>query len=217
MMVNPMSLHAQGSMLQGVNNEPFIELSYPVSGRALPADHGYGLYAAIVHLQPAVRQESELSILTVPGIPDREGKILLTEQSHLRIRVPVSKSRLVYALAGKKIRIGKHEIFIGIPELSLLQPAPALRARIVTLKGHTEPENFLAAAKNRLEALGIQGNLSIPADRYGAHSRKTIKVQRYKVVGFTTEVAGLNDEDSVKLQMWGLGGKRHMGCGVFVS
>ncbi len=196
--------------------EPFIELSYPVSGRLLPADHGYGLYAAIVHLQPAVRQESELSILTVPGIPDREGKILLTEQSHLRIRVPVSKSRLVYALAGKKIRIGKHEVLIGIPEISLLQPAPALRARIVTLKGHTEPEDFLAAAQRQLDSLEIAGEIQIPLNRDKAPSRKTIKIKCHTIVGFTIEVTGLSDSDSLKLQREGLGGRRHMGCGVFV-
>ena len=211
-----MYLRAQGSMLQGVNDAPFIELSYPVRGRSLPADHGYGLYAAIVHLQPAVRQESELSILTVPGIPDREGKILLTEQSHLRIRVPVSKSRLVYALAGKKIRIGKHEVLIGIPEVSLLQPAPALRARIVTLKGHTEPEDFLAAAQRQLDSLEIAGEIQIPLNRDKAPSRKTVKIKCHTIVGFSTEVTGLSDSDSLKLQREGLGGRRHMGCGVFV-
>lgn len=212
-----MAGHINESMFYSVRErEPFIELSYPVSGRSIPADHGYALYAAIVHLQPAVRQESELSILTVPGIPDREGKILLTEQSHLRIRVPVSKSRLVYALAGKKIRIGKHEVLIGIPEVSLLQPAPALRARIVTLKGHTEPEDFLAAAQRQLDSLEIAGDIQIPLNRDKAPSRKTIKIKCHTIVGFTIEVTGLSDSDSLKLQREGLGGRRHMGCGVFV-
>ncbi|MCA6558614.1 MAG: type I-MYXAN CRISPR-associated protein Cas6/Cmx6, partial [Pseudanabaena sp. M114S2SP2A07QC] len=29
-------------------------------------------------------------------------------------------------------------------------------------------------------------------------------------------VSGLSEEDSIKLQIFGLGGKRRMGCGVFV-
>jgi len=35
-------------------------------------------------------------------------------------------------------------------------------------------------------------------------------------VGYAVRVSGLSDEDSLKLQERGLGGKRRMGCGVFV-
>jgi CRISPR-associated protein Cas6 len=41
-------------------------------------------------------------------------------------------------------------------------------------------------------------------------------VRQYVVVGFGVEVTGLSDEDSIKLQICGLGGKRKMGCGIFV-
>lgn len=207
------------SMFHGVYDsfEPFVELSFPIRGQSFPADHGYGLYASLILLFPELRYTSQLSILTIPGIPDRQGKIFLTDQSHLRIRVPVSKIPLVYPLAGKKIKIGIHEVQTGIPYVSVLQPAPTLRARIVTLKGHLEPQSFLAATRRQMDALGIAGELSIPLNRDGEPSRKTIKVKRYTVVGFTTEVTGLSDEDSLKLQQWGLGGKRRMGCGVFVS
>jgi CRISPR-associated endonuclease/helicase Cas3 len=212
-----MPSHTSFSMFQGVKSiEPFVELSFPVRGRSLPADHGYGLYASLVHLFPTLREQSELSILTIPGIPDRQGKIILTDESHLRIRVPVSKIPQAYPLAGKKIKIGSHEVQIGIPAVSVLRPVPTLRARIVTLKGYMEADFFLAAVRRQLDELGIAGELSIPLNRDGTLSRKTIKIKRNTVIGFTTEVTGLNDEDSVKLQQYGLGGKRRMGCGVFV-
>ncbi len=197
--------------------EPFIELNFPVYGKYLPADHNYGLYAAFVHCVPKLRQQSNVSILTIPGIGDKQGKILLTEQSCLKIRVPITEIPLIYQLAGKRVSIGVHEIQIGIPQVCVLKPASTLRARIVTIKGknYTEPRAFLEAAQRQLQNLEINGQISIPIDKKGNLRRKTIKIKQFTVVGFTTEVTGLNDEDSLKLQQFGLGGKRHMGCGIF--
>ncbi|TBR56600.1 type I-MYXAN CRISPR-associated protein Cas6/Cmx6 [Westiellopsis prolifica IICB1] len=200
----------------GSELEPFVELCFPVRGKYLPADQNYGLYAACVHVIPEIRQQTALSILTIPGFADKQGKILLTEQSCLRIRVPIPQIPLIYQLAGKSIRIGIHEIQIGIPEIFTLKPAKTLKSRIVVIKGYSEPESFLNAAQRQLDNLEISGKLSIPVDKKGELSRKTLKVKRYTIVGFTTEISELSDEDSLKLQQWGIGGKRHLGCGYFL-
>ncbi|MBW4671256.1 MAG: type I-MYXAN CRISPR-associated protein Cas6/Cmx6 [Cyanomargarita calcarea GSE-NOS-MK-12-04C] len=196
--------------------EPFVELCFPVRGTYAPADHNYALFAACVHLIPEIRQLATLSILTIPGYADKQGKILLTEHSCLRIRISIPQIPLIYKLAGKSIRLGIHEIQIGIPEIFTLKPANKLKSRIVTIKGYSEPEPFLAAAQRQLDILGICGKISIPIDRKGEFSRKTLKVKRFTIVGFTTEISDLSDNDSLKLQQWGIGGKRHLGCGYFL-
>ncbi|GAB1540972.1 type I-MYXAN CRISPR-associated protein Cas6/Cmx6 [Scytonema sp. NUACC21] len=210
------SVGFSASLDAGNGLEPFVELVFPVQGKYLPADHNYGLYAACVHLIPEIRERAALSILTIPGIGDRQGKILLTEESCVRIRVPISQIPLVYQLAGKSICIGIHTIHIGIPEIFILKPASRLRSRIVTIKGYNEPESFLAAAQRQLDSLEISGQISIPVNQEGKPSRKTLKIKRYTVVGFTTEVSGLSDEHSLKLLQCGIGGKRHLGCGYFL-
>lgn len=80
--------------------------------------------------------------MTIPGFPDKQGKIILTEQSHLRIRTPIPQIPLIYRLAGKSIRLGIHEIKIGIPKIFMLKPVDKLKSRIVVIKGHSEPESF---------------------------------------------------------------------------
>lgn len=197
-------------------DQTYVELSFSITGQSLPADHGYGLYSAIAHLVPQVHQQDGLSILTISGIPDRQGKIFLTERSHLRIRLPYECLPMVYQLAGKQLSIGSCLIRLGIPQIFMLRPTERLRARIVTIKNHQEPESFLAAAKLQLAALGITGGAIVPLDIEGKPDRKTIKIKTYSVVGFGLEVSGLNEEDSIKLQILGLGGKHRMGCGVFV-
>lgn len=196
--------------------EPIVELSYPVQGKLCPSDQGYGLRTASIDKIPELAKLDSWSLLTIPGIPEERGKILLTERSHFRIRVPASHIPLVYQLAGKTLHIGKHEIRVGIPTISMLQAASALKARIVTIKNGMEVDSFLNAARQQLEALGVKGELSVPMDKDGKPSRKTIKIKRFTIVGFTTLVTGLNDEDSLILQEEGIGGRRHMGCGYFL-
>ena len=194
----------------------FVELRFPVYGKSLPADHGYASYSTFSRFIPALHQDSDVSLLTVPGFPDYKGEITITKQSCFKFRVPVSKIPLVYPLAGKRVIIGKHEIQLGIPKISVLQPALVLRSRIVVIKGYTEPEEFHKAAQRQLEQIGIVGQVTIPLDYQGLPSRKTIRIKQYTIIGFTTEVANLNPEDSLKLQASGIGGKRRMGCGIFV-
>lgn len=197
---------------------PHVELRFGVVGQSLPADHGYGLYSAISKICPALHEQDGVSIQTITGIPDRRGKIYLTkEKSFLRIRLPYAPELISrsLSLAGKRLTIGKHSISLGIPQFFALQPADKLKARIVVIKGFKEAEPFLEATKYKLNLLGIQGDASIPLNEKGEPDRKTIKVKSFTVVGFGLVVSKLSVEDSLKLQVAGIGGKHRMGCGFF--
>jgi CRISPR-associated protein Cas6 len=197
----------------------FIELCFGVVGQTLPADHGYGLYSAIAHPCPMVHEQDGISILTISGEPDKQGKIYLSKNSQLRIRLPYDANKIaqVLPLAGQTLKIGTHQIQLGIPQIFPLRPFDKLRSRIVTIKKFQDPEPFLEAAKRQLDALNIQGNLILPLNENGESSRKAIKIKTYSVVGFSLVVTDLSDEDSIKLQTHGLGGKHRMGCGIFTA
>jgi CRISPR-associated protein Cas6 len=195
---------------------PYVDLSFSVIGKTLPADCGYGLYSALTHWNQTIHELEGLSVQTIAGIPDKQGKIYLTDRSCFRIRLPYDKLSLVYGLAGQSLTIGNHTIRLGIPQIYPIQPTSNLKARIVVIKGYQEPEAFLQAALRQLEDLGITGTIVIPVNEKGEAERKTIKIKQFTVVGFKLGIFDLSDEDSLKLQVYGLGGKRRMGCGVFV-
>lgn len=156
-----------------------------------------------------------ISIQTIPGIPNKDGCLNLNEHSRLRIRLPADQIQLVYRFAGKKLLIGnKHKIRLDIPQIYLLEPVKKLRSRIVVIRGYEEPDTFLVAAQRQLEKLGIQGIACITTNSNGKPKRKSIKVKN-TLVGFGLEVKNLSDEDSMTLQIHGIGGKHKMGCGVF--
>jgi CRISPR-associated protein Cas6 len=195
----------------------YCELSFPVYGQQLPADHGYGLYSALVQKQQTLREQPWLQIQTISGIPDHKGIISLRKNSVLKLRLPLDKLPFVLPLSGQEIIIGLHTISLGIPRINALKATDHLKARIVTIKNHEEPESFLEVAHGQLRDIGIQADIGIPIDAEGKYDRKTIKIQRYSVIGFGLHIWGLNEQDSILLQKVGLGGKRRMGCGVFIS
>lgn len=197
----------------------YVELNFTITGKTLPADHGYGLYSAIAHLCPEIHEHEGVSIQTIAGEPDKQGKITLSSRSRLKIRLPYEpeKIALVLPLAGQTLTIGGHAIQLDIPQIFPLQPTDKLRSRIVTIKKFQEPELFLDAAKRQLDALEIQGNAFVPLNEEGQPLRKAIKIKTYSIVGFSLVVTDLNDEDSLKLQAHGLGGKHRMGCGIFTA
>jgi CRISPR-associated endonuclease/helicase Cas3 len=111
-------------------------------------------------------------------------------------------------LAGKRLEVDGHAIRLGAPQIHLLKPATTLYARIVTIKGFTEPEPFLDAVCRKLDELGVKGE---PI----CGERRVVKVGNHTIVGFGLTMHELSDQCSLILQERGIGGRRRMGCGFF--
>lgn len=191
-----------------------IELTFPiVQGEAFPADHGYGLYSALCHWQPHIK-DYNWQLGTIPGIPDHNGTIKLADKSRLTIRTNEDDIDTFLELAWQWLTVCNHNILLGSAEITLPSPAPTLSARIVTIKQQDHhcgrPEPFRDAVLLQMGRLGVSGKVEIG-------DRKTIKIQRFSIVGFAVEIAELSDRSSLLLQANGIGGKRRMGCGVFTK
>jgi CRISPR-associated protein Cas6 len=195
---------------------PYVTVHFPIQGRQLPADHGYALYSAITRQLPALHGASWLGIELLSGVPWRQGIIVLpTRGASLRLRLPADHYGHVLPLAGKRLDIAGHPIRLGIPSARPLMPAASLYARVVIIKKFTEPEPFLEAARRQLNVLGITVALELPLDEQGRFRRRILKIKDKAIVGFSIAAHNLSDDDSIKLQTHGIGGRRAMGCGLF--
>ena len=195
---------------------PRVNVHFPVQGRQLPADHGYTLYSAVTRQLPALHGAPWLGLELLSGIPWREGIIVLpTRGAHLRLRIPADRYGQVLPLAGRRLDIAGHTIRLGIPTARPLTPAPSLYARCVTIKKFTDPEPFLDAARRQLDALAVTATLELPTNEQGRPRRRIITIQGKHVVGFSLAAHNLSDDDSLRLQTAGIGGRRSMGCGHF--
>lgn len=221
---------------------PIIDLSFPIQGTEITADHNYFLYGAISEILPELHNSSKdndnkanqhwstLRVHPIRGNLIGNRKLAITKYSYLTIRCDHEIIRPLMKLAGCDLLIGRDSIRVGIPTPWVLKPFKTLVSRLVIIKGYTEPENFLDAVSRQLANLNIVGIPELvkrqaehPLEgNAGAHLekdsflRRTIRIGNYEIVGYSVLVKALSDVDSILLQETGIGGKGHFGCGVFI-
>lgn len=188
---------------------PYIDLAFHLIGTSVPVDHGYAVYAAISRIVPEIHDARTVGVQPIRGVYSGNGELHLTDFSRLILRTPDEQIRTYLKLAGKKLEVDGQTLRVGVPEVRTLRPVANLRARLVTIKGFLEEASFLEAAKRQLQSLEVNGDLQLG-------ERRTFRVKDKQVVGYEVAVTGLTAEESLTLQERGLGGRRRMGCGVFV-
>jgi CRISPR-associated protein Cas6 len=182
---------------------PTIDVGFRLTGREIPADHGYALYGAVSRLVPWTHDPAQeaLGIHPINGLLAGNRLLHLTPSSRLTFRLDSDHVRELLPLAGKELDLDGHELRVGVPTTYMLKPAATLRSRLVTFKHRMETE--------------LEGREELTADR-SPFIRRTIRIHDKEVVGFAMEVSGLSADESLRLQETGLGGRRKFGCGIFV-
>ena len=186
-----------------------VDLAFRLNGSAIPVDHGYALYAAVSRIVPEIHQATNIGVQPIRGIYTGNGKLQLSPASRLIVRLPDEAIRPYLKLAGKRLVVDDSPLSVGVPEVRMLLPVSRLRARLVTIKGFLEEAEFLAAAMRQLQQLDIHGQAHLG-------ERRTLRIKDKQVVGFGMFVTQLTAEESLTLQENGLGGRRKIGCGLFV-
>jgi CRISPR-associated protein Cas6 len=214
-----------------------VDLVFPLLGQSIPRDHAYLLYSAVSHLidqpnqPPIVHESKDLGIFPIRGTPGGKGELLLNDRSYLRLRTTTDKLPKLLALAGKALDLAGRRLRVGVPRVQALVPAVALSSPLVLIKlarppgEHDKPpvitpETFLASAQKKLDELQIHAQASLQLNQTGPHKdqprRRILQVKNHKHVGYAMLVQGLTAEESIRLQEIGLGGRRLMGCGLFL-
>ncbi|MBF2001024.1 MAG: type I-MYXAN CRISPR-associated protein Cas6/Cmx6 [Synechococcales cyanobacterium M58_A2018_015] len=210
----------------------FLEIQFALRGRTLPADHGYALYSAVKQLLQRSEESmnfdftdlpTDVRLCSIAGVPDKDGMIYLHRGSRMRLRCPAEQVQVWYRLMQNQVLDVKgHLIRLIQPRLMLPQPSHILKSRLVTFKlesiDHAEvPYYFLESCRKGLERLEINAQALIDSTPDGDLARRTLKVKDRFILGYGVVVEGLSDEDSLKLQWHGLGGRQHFGCGWFYA
>ena len=205
-----------------------VDLVFNVLGSTVPQDHGYALYGAIVCVVPGVHASADVGIFPIRGLSSERAVLRLSPASVLRIRLPADRIPLVLPLAGKPLDVDGHSLRVGVPRVAPLIAAPSLTSVLVTIKlakpGPREtfvaPDAFLLAARKQLQERRVHGEPQLLARRTGAREgeplRRVIRIKGQTHVGYGMAVEGLTAEESIVLQERGLGGRRLMGCGLFL-
>ncbi len=209
------------------SHDPVVDLAFALHVATIPADHGYQLYAAISRHLPTIHGDEAVGIHPIRGQLVGQRRLALTRASRLVLRLPATRIPEAIRLAGRSLDLDGAHLLVGVPSTRPLLAGPSLVSRLVVIRGFTEDEAFLDAARRQLAERRIAGSAAlIPRHRSGpvegrtgsrsAVVRRTLRIRDRDVVGFAVRVDGLRAEDSLHLQAGGLGGRRRFGCGIFL-
>lgn len=207
----------------------FLEVQFSLRGQTLPADHGYSLYSAVKKLcqekASTLLDENNLSsnvlLSSIPGVSNKDGIIYLNKTSRFRLRCQAAQAQLWYrVLQNQVLDIRGHLIRLIQPRLTLPETSKILKARLVTFrleewKSQEAPFHFLESCQKALERIEVNAQAFIDSNSEGDLALRGIKIKEKNVLGYGVVIEGLSDEDSLKLQGYGLGGRKHFGCGWF--
>ncbi len=186
---------------------PF-DLLYPVRGGAVPLDHGYALFSALCARVPSLHGRGDLGVFTLRG-ERAEGGVLHLGRGTLRVRCSPEAVPLLLSLSAAPLNVAGHSVALGRPVLRALEPASLLRAKWVTFKHALDAATFLRGVARSLRDLSCEA-------RPVLGRRRVVRIAGRQVVGYALELHGLSREDSLRVQARGLGGRRHMGGGLFL-
>lgn len=182
----------------------------------MPLDHGYHLYAALSRLLPVLHQQNGIGIHPLWGRYIGNRQLALRPDSCLVFRTPVDQVSELLKLTGESIQLRTSTLLIGVPQLAALGAEPMLRSRLVVIKvagrnaAQLDEENFRNAVEKQLSACDVSSGVTIEVRK-----RRTIKIKEKIIVGYEVILKNLTDEESLRVQIEGVGGRRHMGCGLF--
>ena len=205
---------------------PVQDILFRVIGKEVPTDHGYPLFSALSRILETendrwMHGNPHVGLHTIRGVHVPNGRWMIGDKSRLGLRLPSDLLPRSLKLAGKSIDLDGCKLRIGVGETRTLIPAETLYCRIVTTKNGEDPARFDAEITRQLAALGIGGKVfRVPKGTRGSHgrdpSRRIVQVKGKRIVGYSVLAMKLTMKESIRLQECGLGGRRRMGCGVFV-
>lgn len=198
------------------NENKMVDLAFSLDCKSLPSDHAGALSQAISNTLPWFNdlEEAGLHLIHVAesgnGWQRPDDILYLSKRTKLMLRLPSHYVSQAQTLCGKQFDIHGHSMMIKESHLKPLLPSPVLFSRYVLADERQSEGEFIKAALQDVKNMGI-------------HCRKmlaglTHRFQTTHDILFTRSLmlANLTLEDSLLLQIKGLGNHKKMGFGIFI-
>ena len=185
-----------------------VDAIFSVEGQCLPRDHAQALQQSLCVLFPWLQQDAVAAVMPLKLV-DGEGELVaLSKRMQLVLRVQSSRMPDVLAVAGREVSVAGCKLRLDKPHFRELRPHATLYAYKVASAGQGELA-FMESMNQELARLSIGGERVC-----GKRSQMTVSGQVLET--FSLMLHALPPDQSLRLQQFGLGPHRLMGCGVFV-
>lgn len=188
--------------------EMAVDVVFALDAQALARDHAQALQQALCAQWPWLSADPGAGIHPIKLVPGNQEPALLSRRARLLLRVAARRVDELLARPALELLVAGQRVRLGAAHMRELQPHATLYAYKVAADSADEV-SFVAALAPELAQLGIG---SEPV--CGKHQSMALagRVQHT----FSLMLHGLSAQQSLRLQQYGLGPQRLLGCGVFV-
>ncbi|MCS7317994.1 MAG: type I-MYXAN CRISPR-associated protein Cas6/Cmx6 [Candidatus Dojkabacteria bacterium] len=179
---------------------------------SLPIDHAHYLYGSIKSIAPEFEHLENVGIFRICGskIPNSFHFRIIPNKSSISIRCPAEYVNSVLKLRNNSFRIGKNFVYVRHPQVFVEKPIQHAYSPMVVI-------HKLDRWANPDEIQHDIQKLYPNSEVHVIPQKKTLKIHNNIVIGYPVIIKNLNEEESLKLQFFGVGGRRKFGCGIFVK
>lgn len=197
-----------------------VDLVFAMECRCLPVEHAYSLSQAIQQHLPWFVDEPHAALHTIHGAasgngwqrPEEPDALLhLSKRTRFSLRVPKHRIEDAKELEGQTLDIEGYSLSLKQATQRALSDITTIFTRALAVPTSiTTEEETLGWVVERLKELGIRPRKMLCGTEH------FIKTPGEPVQTRSLMIADLEAEESVSLQMHGLGLYRELGCGVFI-
>lgn len=197
------------------------DVIFELKGKVVPVDHAYALSRELSKYLPWFETDPNSGLhhifIAASGNgwerPDAEeqGTMYISRRTKLILRMPKERiAEAVQALDGVELDVDGHPLILGKAKTKPLSTLTTLFARYVIADSPDDEEVFTEHVVAQLRERDIRVR-KLLCGKSGVLKTPDGDIQARSVM-----LADLDVEESVRLQQYGLGPGRHLGCGLFI-
>lgn len=195
------------------------DILFNIQCKMLPVDHAYELYQAIEQSLPLINNLVNAGIHAIHVAesgngwmrpPDGE-YLHLSKRTKLILRIPLDKiDEVSKTLGHTTINIATNSMNIGSHKLRPIQASKTIFSRYIVCQGQQTEEEFLHWILQMLQTMDIHPKKMLCGRPH------TLNTGEGPLLTRSLMIADMSKPDSIRLQQYGLGSHRLMGCGIFL-
>ncbi|MEZ5450153.1 MAG: type I-MYXAN CRISPR-associated protein Cas6/Cmx6 [Thiolinea sp.] len=198
-----------------------LDMSFAISCKRLPLDHAWALSAAIQAALPWFDEDAVSGVHPIHVAESGNGWmrpedstdefLIPSRRTRLLLRIPKQRQTAVMALSGQTLDIDGHPLTIGAGKAKPFSNASVLFARYV-LSAENEPEtDFLQRMADEIRQIAdFKVKKLMCGKSYTLHTPAGSCLTKHLMI------ADLDNDPSIRIQQYGLGAGRKLGCGLFM-
>lgn len=196
-----------------------VDLVFSIACKTLPLDHAYSLSQAVQDVLPWLMEEEGAGVHTIHVAESGNGWMRPNEanailhpsrRTKLRVRVPKHRVEESKNLTGKTLDLAGHAVNVKDVSIKLLSDHPTVFSRYIVTEGFESEPEVLEEMARQLKAMGIKPKKML------CGTQTIIRTPDQEIKTRSLMLADLSVEESLTLQMKGLGSHRWLGCGLFI-